>query len=205
MPTPIATRLSSRVHVYPPGAPPPNLPDGAIGLPQRAGAAFGDGSHPTTRLCAGAVDLLMRQHRPRSVLDVGTGTGILARIARARGAAVVTATDIDPRALAAARSNAGLDAHPVEIAICASAPDTWGPRFELVVAKILEATLCALAPALAGALTPGGTLLLSGFTPMQVPALRAAFAGPGLTYVTASALEGWSLLMLRRASATGEG
>jgi len=70
---------------------------------------FGDGSHPTTRLCAAAVDLLCRQRPGMAVLDVGTGTGILARIARARGATFVAATDIDPAAVACARAHAELD------------------------------------------------------------------------------------------------
>jgi ribosomal protein L11 methyltransferase len=71
---------------------------------------FGDGSHPTTRLCAGAVDLLCRQRIGMAVLDVGTGSGILARIAWARGAGFVVGTDIDPAAVARAKAHAELDA-----------------------------------------------------------------------------------------------
>ena len=191
-----ARRLCPRVYVYDPGTRPPSLPDGAIALPQHALAAFGDGSHPTTRLCAGAVDVMMQRSRPRAVLDVGTGTGILARIARARGALSVVATDIDPAALASATHNAALDGHAVAIEVADAPPDRWGPRFGLVVANILEGPLCGMAAALTAALAPGGTLLLSGFTPAQNPALRVAFAG--LEFVSASTLAGWSLLMLRR-------
>lgn len=81
----------------------------ALGVPPRRRAVFGDGSHPTTRLCAVAVDLLCRQRPGLAVLDVGTGTGILARIARARGASFVVGTDIDPSAIACAQAHAELD------------------------------------------------------------------------------------------------
>jgi ribosomal protein L11 methyltransferase len=156
---------------------------------------FGDGSHPTTRLCAAALDLLCRQRRPEAVLDVGTGTGILARIARSRGAGFVVATDIDPLALASARAHSDLDAHPVEIHFSPAAPDHWGARFDLAVANILEEPLRFLAPALSRALLPGGVLLLSGFTRLQVPALRLEYKNAGLTFVRHATLDVWALLM----------
>src|SRR5581483_1767266 len=100
----VLTALAPRVAVYAHGTAPPAVREGWIALAQLppalgSPAVFGDGSHPTTRLCAAAVDLLSRQRHPEAVLDVGTGTGILARIARARGASFVVATDIDPDAL----------------------------------------------------------------------------------------------------------
>ena len=76
-------KLSPRVFLHTVGTAPSLPPEGGIALPQLPSIAFGDGSHPTTRLCAGAVDLLCRLQRPQSMLDVGTGTGVLARIARA--------------------------------------------------------------------------------------------------------------------------
>jgi ribosomal protein L11 methyltransferase len=159
--------------------------------------AFGDGSHPTTRLCARAVDLICRQHAPQQVLDVGTGTGVLARLARAHGAAFVVGTDLEPAALTAARANAALDTCPGELLITQQPPDTWGPRFDLVVANILEGVLLALAPSLVAALAPGGRLLLSGFTPAQTPALRAAFTALGLETEVQATLEAWTLLQFR--------
>ncbi len=191
-------QLAPSVFVYERGDPAPLLADNALALVQTPSAAFGDGSHPTTRLCAGAVDLLCRQRAPRQVLDVGTGTGILARIAKARGAAFVVGTDIDAGALIAARANAALDAG-VEIILSDAAPDAWGPRFDLVVANILDAPLRFLAPALAGALAPGGVLLLSGFTPMQAPGLRHAFTRFNLLNINTATLEGWALIQLERA------
>jgi ribosomal protein L11 methyltransferase len=129
-------------------------------------------------------------------LDVGTGTGVLARIARARGAKFVAGTDIDPSSLAAAQINAALDSHPLKIEILNAPPDHWGARFELVVANILEGPLRELAPQLSKALVPGGRLLLSGFTRIQISGLRVAFEVCGLTYVSEAQLDGWALLMM---------
>jgi len=145
-------------------------------------------------MCAAAVDLLCRQRQPECVLDVGTGTGVLARIARARGARLIVATDIDPVALDCARAHSDLDAHPVAIQFSAAAPDHWGARFDLVVANILEETLRALAPALCRALSPGGILLLSGFTRLQIPALRVLYEGAGLSLYRQSNADEWALL-----------
>jgi ribosomal protein L11 methyltransferase len=173
------------------------MPSGALALAQIPSDAFGDGTHPTTRLCAIAVDHLCRTEAPGSVLDVGTGTGVLARIARARGASRVVGTDIDPLALASARANAALDAYLIEIELSAELPHAWGPSFDLVIANILEGPLRQLAPFLRQALVPGGLLLLSGFTPLQVPSLKTAFVAQDLTWVNEATLEGWCVAQLK--------
>jgi SAM-dependent methyltransferase len=193
--------LTSRVQLFIAGSPLPALPDGGIALPRLTNAdgphVFGDGSHPTTRLCAGVVDLLCRQRQRQAVLDVGTGTGVLARIARARGASFVVGTDIDPDALVAAESHAALDEAIVPILFSNAAPDSWGARFDLVVANILEAPLHRLAPALARATRADGDLLLSGFTRPQSPALRVTFEHVGFALISASHLDDWELLRFR--------
>jgi ribosomal protein L11 methyltransferase len=191
--------IAPRVVVYPFGSVPPTVTEGWLALAQLARrpgrpAVFGDGSHATTRLCAAAVDLLCRQRQPQAVLDVGTGTGVLARIARARGVSRIVGTDIDPDALSSAWANSDLDAHPVEIHFSDAAPD-HGVPFDLVVANILEAPLRSLAPALGRALRPGGILLLSGFTRPQVPALQVLYESLHLTLVRESTLEEWAVLM----------
>lgn len=200
---------------------------GSVATRQRH-AVFGDGSHPTTRLCTGAVDLLCRQRPGLAVLDVGTGTGILARIAAARGASYVVGTDIDPAAVACARAHAELDsvtplrslvlkaagaggAIPADAPTAADirtvgtpiyfggeAPDHWGARFDLVVANILEAPLHFLAPALCRALLPGGVLLISGFTRPQAPALRLSYETAGLRSAGDFTLDDWVLLKFQR-------
>jgi ribosomal protein L11 methyltransferase len=195
-------QLSPRVLLYEVNERRPELRDGWIALPHVRDKAFGDGSHPTTRICAGAVDLLSqqlaRQEKDFSVLDVGTGTAVLARIARARGAHFIVGTDIDPEALKSARLHTSLDSHSVPILISDDFPDHWGARFDLVVANILEAPLRQLAARLSQALTPQGQLLISGFTRVQIPGLRLAFEEQGLTFVSESELDGWVMLLFRR-------
>jgi len=199
-----AVHLTPRVRLYPFGSPAPQVEPGWLALaqlpPQQAsGVVFGDGSHPTTRLCATVLDLLCRQRQPEAVLDVGTGTGVLARIARARGVEFVVGTDIDLGALDCAKAHADLDAHGVAIELSADAPDSWGARFDIVVANILEEPLRLLAPSLSRALSPGGALLLSGFTRPQAPALRALYERAGLTLVSETRRDEWALLMFERA------
>ncbi len=201
MVTRAVVNLAPRVQLYLRGTPPPCVGLGALALaqiPQRPGESrvFGDGSHPTTRLCAGALDLLCRQRQPRAVLDVGTGTGVLARIARARGAALVVGTDIDAAALACARAHAALDSHPVAIGFGDEAPDHWGARFDLVVANILRSPLIELAACLCRAVGPTGVLLLSGITRPETPALRVAYEQAGMRVRSESHLEEWALLRL---------
>lgn len=196
-------KLAPRVILYPFGSAPPAVEPGWLALaqlPRRAGdePVFGDGSHATTRLCAGALDLLCRQRRPRAVLDVGTGTGVLARIARARGAHFIAATDIDSAALACARAHANLDAHPVAIHFDRVAADHWGTRFDLVIANVLEAPLSTLATSLGGALLPQGVLLVSGFLRAQAPVLRLRYQQVGLKLVGESCLQEWALLRFER-------
>jgi ribosomal protein L11 methyltransferase len=161
-------------------------------------SAFGDGSHPTTMLCARAIDFLCRQYNPNAVLDVGTGTGVLARIARAHGVSFTVATDIDPVALETARANAALDESSLELIVTDALPGHWGARFDLVIANILEGVLLALAGELYRSLAPGGSLLLSGFTRVQTPTLELAFTSLGLELVSRSQSGEWVLLLFRR-------
>jgi ribosomal protein L11 methyltransferase len=194
--------IAPRVAIYPFGSKPPPSEPGWIALAQFPQAdhpaVFGDGSHPTTRLCAAALDFLCRQRQREAVLDVGTGTGVLARIARARGATLVVGTDIDAAALSSANAHSHLDGSPVEIHFSDQAPDVFGARFDLVVANILEASLRSLAPALCRALRPGSILLLSGFTRPQAPGLRVLYEDLGVACVRDSGLEDWVLLMFAR-------
>jgi ribosomal protein L11 methyltransferase len=197
-----ARPIAPRVSLFAAGSPPPHEV-GWVHLPElpaeRGGrSVFGDGSHPTTRLCAGAVDSLCHQQKFKAVLDVGTGTGVLARIARARGAEFIVGTDVDPVALRWAYEQCALDDSAIEVVLSAQQPGFWGARFDLVVANILEGPLTMLAAQIASALVSGGILLLSGFTPIQVPALRGVYERQGLRFVQEARLGEWSLLRLER-------
>jgi ribosomal protein L11 methyltransferase len=147
-------------------------------------------------LCAAVVDQLCRQRQPDAVLDVGTGTGVLARIARARGATFVVGTDIDAGALMAAAANSALDEHAITVS--GEAPDFWGARFDLIVANILEEPLRELAPALKRALAEHGVLVISGFTRVQVPGICVCYQGESMRVVRQAQMDEWALLVFER-------
>ena len=155
--------------------------------------AFGVGSHPTTRLAARAVVRACRERPGANVLDVGTGTGVLAMIAARSGACRVVGIDIDPEAVVAARENAALN--EVDCTFSTSELGALDERFEIVVANLEAPTVRELAPCLPRRVAPGGALLVTGFL-----AERAAELAPLLSLpVTNRELEDdWCLLELVR-------
>jgi ribosomal protein L11 methyltransferase len=124
--------------------------------------AFGMGSHPTTRLAAEAVERVCRARPQIEVLDVGTGTGILAIIALLSGARHATAIDIDPVAVAAARANAELNRVADRCSFSQSSLAELHGRFDLVVANLEAPVLLGLAPTLAKKLAPRARLVVTG-------------------------------------------
>ncbi|WP_448582327.1 50S ribosomal protein L11 methyltransferase [Thermaurantiacus sp.] len=182
---------------------------GRIGLEIGPGLAFGTGQHATTRGCLLMLDRLCRHGRLGRVLDLGTGTAILA-IAAARGdrRARVWASDIDPRAIRVARANARSNrAAGVRFAV-ASGLDIAQLRaaapFDLVLANILAPPLLALAGALAQAIRPGGQLVLAGLLQSQRRAIEAAYCGQGFRLVARTAGE-WPVLLLARRGGRARG
>ena len=183
-------------------APPP------IGLAEVVldpGMAFGTGAHPTTALCLAALSDLVAARPGLAVLDVGTGSGLLAIAAAKLGAGRVVGSDVDPVALRVARENADANGAPVELTDLA--PDRITGSFDLVVANILANTLVELAPVVAGKVAEGGSLLLAGILAPQEEEVRSAYRKAGLEPAPGEdRREGdWSLLALRRpARAQGE-
>ena len=110
--------------------------------------AFGTGDHPTTSLCLAAVDAFMQTHPGASVLDVGTGTGVLAIAAKRLGAGHVVGTDNDPMSVTLAQENAELNGTP-QVELSGKELTQVEGRFDLVVANILANTLVELAPLIA--------------------------------------------------------
>jgi len=169
-----------------------------------AGLAFGTAHHATTRGCLIALDRLSRRTRPRRVLDVGTGTGILA-IAAARAFNVpVLASDIDPIAAATAAANARMNAVGAKVKVLTAAglshPRLRRASVDLLFANILLNPLLALAPAFAGAVRPGGICVLSGLLDAQARQVEARFRTLGFSLDSRIRLEGWTTLLLRRGS-----
>jgi ribosomal protein L11 methyltransferase len=143
------------------------------------GSAFGGGTHPTTASCLEVLATLAPLDGAR-VLDLGSGTGILALAALRLGAAAATCVDVNPDAVASARQNGianGLDdrlAHR-----CGGADDLRGERFDLVVANIGGELLLDHAAAIAALARAGGRLLLSGLLRGWADELERAYARLG--------------------------
>ena len=169
------------------------VPAGAVEIVLDPGMAFGTGTHPTTSLCLSALAELVGPGV--AVLDVGTGSGLLAIAAAKLGAARAAGTENDPVALEVARENAERNGVALELHL--QAPDAVPGSFDLVVANILANTLVELAPAVASKLTPGGTLLLSGILAGQEAEVRAAYVAQGLVAAPDRAHDEWRLLVLR--------
>ena len=144
---------------------------GAVNLVLDPGAAFGTGSHPTTRLVLGWLEREVRGGE--TVLDYGCGSGILAIAALRLGAARATGVDIDPLALEAARYNASANGVRLEV-LAAESP--LATEADITVANILANPLRMLAPLLAAHTRPGGRLALSGILAAQAAEVLDAYA-----------------------------
>ena len=164
--------------------------------------AFGTGHHGTTRGCLLALDHLLKARRPRRVLDVGTGTGVLAIAAARVLRRPVLASDIDRRAARVARENVRRNRAPGVTVVDAAGLGARRFRerapFDLVLANILLGPLQRLATPIARLLAPGARVILSGLLTSQASAALAAYRHEGLALERRVELDGWSTLVLRR-------
>lgn len=186
---------------------PTHLPDrrtyGRIVLRLDAGLAFGSGEHASTRGCLIAFGRLAKRRRPRRVLDLGTGSGILAIAAAKRLRRRVLATDIEPWSVRVAAENARLNG--VATLVRAALADGWRHRvvraaapYDLVFANILARPLCAMAKDLAAHLAPGGTAILAGLLGTQARWVLAAHRRQGLRLARRLDVGPWTTLVLRK-------
>ena len=158
--------------VVPAWLPVPTLPSDDIVIRIDPGRAFGSGSHPSTGLAIAALeDRLTPGDR---VLDVGTGSGVLAVAACRLGARLVLGIDLDPEALAAAPRNAVLNDVGGRVDVAATPLATIDETFDIVLANIGLGVLLELAPDLERLVRPGGWLVLSGLLEPQADAVVAA-------------------------------
>lgn len=160
------------------------------------GMAFGTGTHPTTQLCLEALETL--PVKSARVLDVGTGSGILAIAAALLGAARVAALDTDPVAVAAARDNvaqAGLSDAITVTEGTLPLPDP-AHSFDIVVANITAQALITLAPRLRAVVAPGGRLIASGIIQEKADDVAAAFLEKGFRILKRKQAGDWVLLAM---------
>lgn len=174
-----------------------------IGIEIEAALAFGTGHHGTTRGCLLALDAIAKQRAPRRVLDIGTGSGVLAIAAARRLRNTVLASDIDPQAVIAARENARRNrAGPFIQTIRATGLSAQLFRknapFDLILANILLAPLQRMSAPAALLLAPRGQIVLSGLLPAHAAAALSAYRAQGLALERRIDLEGWVTLVMRR-------
>jgi len=174
-----------------------------IGIEIEAALAFGTGHHGTTHGCLLAIADLGKRHRARRVLDVGTGTGVLAiaaaRLLRTR----VVAGDIDPVAIRAARANAQLNHSSSTITFIRAAgignhSITSKAPFDLIFANILLGPLTRLAIPLRKLAARGARIVLSGLLPDHANGVIAIYRAQGLSLERRIVLDGWVTLTMRR-------
>ena len=179
------------------------VPQNKLGIEIEAALAFGTGHHGTTRGCLLLLDhVLKTRHRSARVLDLGTGTGVLAIAAAKALHNPILASDIDDASVRVARENAELNdvGRLVQVirATGFAAPDfaRHGP-FDLVLANILANPLRQLAGPMSAHLAPAALVILSGLLAPQAKSVIAAYRSRGLVPLRHLRIEGWSSLLLQ--------
>ncbi|QIG81497.1 50S ribosomal protein L11 methyltransferase [Stakelama tenebrarum] len=169
-----------------------DVPEGAHPIRIEASRAFGTGTHETTSGCLIALDALKRRGaRFDNLLDLGTGTGLLAFAAlHLWPRAHATASDIDPASIEVTRENAGINGVAIgggagELALAVASGMqhpllTQSAPYDLIIANILAGPLVELAPSVADALAEGGTLLVAGLLDRHVDMVARAYRAQGL-------------------------
>ncbi len=179
------------------------VPVNALGIEIEAALAFGTGHHGTTRGCLLALDDLAKRRLFRNVLDIGTGSGVLAIAAAKRLRVPVAASDIDRLAVDAACGNARLNGVAPFITTVhaagarARSVTSRGP-YDLIFANILLGPLTRLAVPIRRLAAPHARIVLSGLLPAHANAVQAIYRTQGLVTERRILLEGWVTLVLRR-------
>jgi ribosomal protein L11 methyltransferase len=174
-----------------------------LGIEIEAALAFGTGHHGTTRGCLVLLGHILKAHRPRRVLDLGTGTGVLAIAAAKALHDSVLASDIDTLSVKVAAENARLNGVGpwVEVAWGSgfSAPRLRQRRpFDLVLANILANPLRQMATPMSAHLAGGARVILSGLLSAQAQSVIAAYRARGLVLERQIIIDGWSSLLLHK-------
>ena len=182
-------------YVYPPWEA-DNVDDSKIPIEVEPGMAFGTGQHATTQLCLGKLETMLVNHMPNSVLDVGTGTGILAIAIKKMGCSEILATDIDADAVIAAKENAARN--KVEFDVQQDSVPVNAQPADLVVANILFVVLRRIISELASKVASGGKLLLSGVLSEEASEMINLAEQQGLSFESKDEQEGWVCLVFTK-------
>ena len=181
-----------RLHIVPAGG-----TDEAASLKLIDAPAFGTGLHPTTALCLEALDGAVQVALPDSVLDVGTGSGVLALAALRLGVPRAVAIDVDDDALRVAAENARLNRLAERVQLARGGPESLEGTWPLVLANVLAAPLIEMAPALGRRVGHHGRLVLSGIPQSVGPEVERAYRRLGMQRVDVMSRAGWVALVMR--------
>lgn len=180
------------------------VPNDVIPIHVDAGLAFGTGHHGTTAGCLRIYSELLDQGiRPKTVLDLGCGAGVLAiAAAKTLDTAEILATDIDPDAIMVTDQNKVLNHVQDKVAAHVvdgfDSPQLSGRQFELIFANILAGPLMTLADDIVSATTPSGRVILSGILDEKAQQVAKCFTAAGLNVVPQPSLEGWTSLLAQK-------
>ena len=196
-------RVSDTVVLKPPGVTHAAGPRERV-ITLQAGAAFGTGAHPTTRLSLKGIEFLAERgcldaaQEPPAVLDIGTGSGVLAIAALRFGAGTALGLDIDPCAIGEARENVRLNGMAGRITIEDRPPDTLGGGYALVTANLRYPTLRTLYPTLLRITTPDCCMVFSGIKEEEVEGVLALYTESHFECLKSESEKGWACVVLAR-------
>jgi len=189
-------RITERLTVVPVWEPVPRAPEGIV-IRMDPGPAFGTGSHPTTRMCLERMEAL---HPPGAwtMLDVGTGSGILAIYAIKLGAARVLAIDTDPEALRWGGQNIELNHCSAFIDLSSKSAGELSGVFSILVANLTRDTLLDLLPDFQRLLDKNGTMILSGLLREQVQGVKKPLGLIGFKEVQVAIQAEWACITAQK-------
>ncbi len=179
------------------------LPSGGKIIRLDAGAAFGTGEHGTTYGCAMAIIKSLKTSSPKSILDMGCGTALLAMVASLLcPPATVLAIDNDAVAVRVANENIRLNKlHnriKAEVGNGFNTPLIYGKKYDLIIANILAKPICKMSGAINNHLEEGGRIVLSGFYARDIRRVLAYFQGRGFYLYDIIRIEEWAILTMQK-------
>lgn len=189
-----AIEVGRRLRIRPPWIAPAS--DGRVEVVIEPAMAFGTGHHASTHGCLLALEDLAERGLGSPILDLGTGSGILALAAAGLGGEVIVAVDLDPIAIEAARVNAGRADSGGRVRFAVGGLDAADGRFATILANLYSGVLATLFPELARRLLPGGSIVVAGFLAPDAAELGRLAGEVGLRVVAERTIEGWTTLVL---------
>lgn len=201
--TVVPTRVSNKFWVVPEWSQVPKAAKapGVHVIFMEPGLAFGTGFHTTTQLCIDFLELLVPE-KTRTMIDLGTGTGILAMVGARLGANKILAVDNDPLSIKVAEENITRNHLEGKIQLIQAGDSTKRrlsrSRFGLVAANLFVNELIRLRDYIAGHLKPGGYLIMSGILPDQTKELLKSYRAAGFKTISKREKQGWAAILMKK-------